>query len=299
MVKVIDSGVQKILLEANNHWENNEYFQSVEKYKEALFFLEDEDKIEVLFQIADIFSDIENYKGANKTYSEILDINPNISGAWYGLAFTNEIIGGDIKNSLSYYEKAIELDKEYKEAYYYAATIYGDLNENHKAIEYLNKVIDLDPDDFVSYNDLGSIYESLKDYDKAVEYLNKSISINSNYYLSYFNLGVVYKAMGDYKKALKYYMKSTEFSNSRFNYLNMSAIYIELKEYKKAIDILTEGIKRNPHHILYYNRACSYSKMGDIKKALEDFKKAYEIDTVVMDWAKKDPDLKDIIQEEK
>lgn len=297
MFKNYKKGVDEILIEAENHRMKNELLLALEKYNEALFFLENEDKIEVLFVIADIYGELENYVDANNIYEEILSIDSENSGAWYGIAFTNELLGKDVLLSLDAYEKAIELDKNYKEAYYYAATIYGDLDNQDKAIEYLNKVIEIDPDDFVAYNDLGATYEHLKDYEKAKEYLFKSIQINNNYYLSHFNLGVVYKALGDYDSALKSYEESKKYSDTRFNYLNMSAIYIERKEFEEAIKILTEGISRREHHILYYNRACSYKKLGNIEKALEDFEKAYEMDEVVLEWAKKDPDLKDIIEE--
>lgn len=293
----LDKGINNIIIEAENHRFNNELIKAKEKYEEALFFLDGEEKIEALFMIADIYAEMKDYREANLKYNEIINLDSFNSGAWYGLAFTNELSGGDIDNSLLYYEKAIELDKNYKEAYYYAATIYGDKENFEKAIEYLKIVINLDSEDFVAYNDLGSIYESLKQYDKAIDYLNKSININSKYYLAYFNLGVVYKALGYYEKAINNYKESAKYSDSRFNYLNMSAIFIEQKEYDKAIDILTEGINKHPHHVLYYNRACSYRKKGNIEKALKDFEKAKELDDVVIKWAKNDPDLKDIVEE--
>lgn len=296
-MKNYNNDLDKLILEAEKHRHNKDYLLSIDLYKEALFFLENGEKIEVLFNLADVYGEVKNFVGANLVYNEIIEIDPLSSGAWYGIAFTNEILNNDIYISLDAYEKAIELDPAYKEAYYYAATIYGDLENYPKSISYLEKVIELDPEDYVAYNDLGSIYESQKDYKKAKSYLEKSISINDHYYLSYFNLGVVHKQMGDHEKAIEYYEKAKNLSDSRFIYLNMSAIYIEDNKLDEAIKILTEGIKENGHYILYYNRACSYKKLGKIGLALKDFEEAYNQDDKVLDWAKNDPDLKDIIKE--
>lgn len=290
--------ITDIILEANESKENKDYLTALNKFDEALFFLEGQDKIDTLFSIADLHSEMGNYQKAKLVYENIINLEPENSGAWYGLAYSNELAGGDIESTLNAYEKAIKYDNEYKEAYYYASIIYGDRNNYKKAMEYLKKVIELNPEDFIAYNDLGSIYETLNDYKKAEFYLKKSISINENYHLSHFNLGVVYKAMGMYDDAIREYKKASELQINRNPYLNMSALYIEINELEKAMEILTEGVEKIKDHILYYNRACIYRKMGNLEKALEDFKKAKEIDPIVLKWAKEDPDLMDIIVEE-
>lgn len=296
MLNKKEHSLQQLLDEAFENVFNQKPLKALELYKEALFFVEDkEEKIEILFSIADLYSQLKNYKDASSVYKKILDIDNFISGAWYGLAYTNELLGGQIQSSLEAYEKAIEIDPNYKEAYYYAATIYGDIGETKKAISYLEKVIKLAPDDFVAYSDLGSLYEEENKLDKAKSFLEKSISLKEGYYLSHFNLGVVYKKLGNFDMALNEYKRASQYSDDMYIYLNMSAIYIENRDFKSAINILTEGISRKEHHILYYNRACSYRKNGNIKKALEDFQRAKEINKVVVDWAKNDPDLSDII----
>ncbi|MDO5028454.1 MAG: tetratricopeptide repeat protein [Bacillota bacterium] len=288
-----------ILAEAEKEKHSGKYLLALEKYKEAQHFVQGQALIEVLFAIADLYSLMDNYHDAMRTYSKILDLDSNLSGAWYGLAYSNELLGGDLDQSLDSYERAIDLDKSYKEAYYYAATIYADRKDFKKAKTYFEKVVDLDPLDFIAYNDLGSLYEEEKDYAKAKTYIEKSLSINQNYYLSHFNLGVVYKALALYDKALEEYKLASQLSDDIYIYLNMSAIYIETKEYTKAVEILSQGIEKNPHHILYYNRACSYRKLGQIDLALKDYRTAKAIDDVVEKWAQKDPDLKDIIKEQK
>lgn len=293
----IDSKFIKLLDKAEAEKDQGHYMLALDKYNEARHFLAGEDLTQLLFSLADLYGLMENFIDAKKTFLEILDLDPNNSGAWYGLAYSSELSGEDLDQVLFYYERAIDLDPTYKEAYYYAGTIYGDLGEKDQAKAYLKKVIDLDPFDFIAYSDLGSLYEEEKDYSQAKGYLERSIDLNPNYYLSHFNLGVVYKKTGDHKLALKEYTRAKDLADDIYIFLNMSAIYIEDGAYNQAIEILTEGIGRNPHHILYYNRACSYRKLGDIPKALEDYKEAKNLDPVVEKWAENDIDLMDIIKE--
>lgn len=292
------NGVAEILMEAYDSKENKEYLIALKKYEEALFFLEGEEKINVMFSIGDLYSEIEDYKNAFMIYNEILKLDDRNSGAWYGIAYTNELIGGYLDKTLEAYEKAIEIDDKYTEAYYYASVIYGDKGDFLKAKEYLEKVISLNPEDFIAVNDLGATYETLGQLDEAKKYLLHSIKINENYYLSHFNLGVVYKEMGKFEKAIIEYKKSAKLSNERNPYLNMSALYIENDKLDEAENILTEGINKIEDHILYYNRACVHRKKGDIDFAIEDFNRAKKIDPIVLEWASEDPDLMDIIVEE-
>lgn len=293
------NGVDEILFEASENRIGKEYVKALDKYNQALYFLAEEDKIDVYFEIADIYSLLGAYDKSNEAYKKILEIDEQDSGAWYGVAYTSELLQNNLDEALLGYEKALEYDPNYKEAYYYAATIYGDLGDEKKALEYLMKVVELDPEDFIAYNDIGSIYEGQGKLELAKKYLEKSIDINSSYYLSHFNLGVVYKAIGDYDKAIYEYKLAGQFSDEHYIYLNMSAIYIEEGKFEESVEILTEGIGINPHHILYYNRACSYRKLGEIGKALEDYEKAYKINEIVEVWASEDPDLMDIIGVEK
>ena len=281
---------------AQDFKDDEEYDKSFEMYQKAESFASSQDDIiDVKFEMADLYILELDHEKALNIYDEIIKMDTSQSGAYYGYALSNELSGGDLRTSISYYDKAIELDPFYDRAYYYASILYDEIGNSEKALEYLEKCIELDPSDYIAYNDIGSIYENKKEYGKALEYLEKSIEINDEYSLSLFNLGVVYNGLGNIEKALEFYYNALEYSTNQYIYLNISAIYIEQKEFDKSIVILTEGIEYNPNSvILYYNRSCSYSKFGDRDNAEIDFVKAYECDNRALDWAINDPDIKDL-----
>lgn len=301
MVKELsyDNKFNNYIIIANDFLREESYLKAYKAFEKALEFANDNNKkIDALFEMADILLIFENYEEARELYNKIIDLDKSRSGAYYGIALVNDFVGGSVNTSIKYYKEAIKWDKNYDRAYYYLAHAYDKIGDKKSALENFNKCIEIDNMDFISYNDIGSIYEENKDYGKAKEYFEKSLSINPKYFRALFNMGVVYKDLGNLDKALEYYVEATENDQNPFIYLNMSAIYIEKKDFLGAIKILNEGILYNPDSVnLFYNRACSKANLDRNKEAIEDLKKAIKINKDAFDWAKKDPDLLNIVKE--
>ncbi len=256
-----------------------------------------EEKLSVLFEIADLEIEIENYNTAQKIYKEILTINEE-PGAYYGLAMIGEFLNKSEDYSIENYKKAIEIDEEYDRAHYYLAHLYDKIGKKDLAIKHFKKAISLNPNDYVTLNDLGSLYEGLNKDDVATEYVEKSLKINPDYGRALYNRGVLYKKEGKNDLALKVYHEAIDKFIDPFLFLNMSAIYIENKEYEKALDILNEGLLRHPNSVnLHYNKACVYSILKNKDKSIAELRKAISIKTDAEVWASTDPDLIEILGE--
>ncbi|CDZ74385.1 Hypothetical protein ING2D1G_0191 [Peptoniphilus sp. ING2-D1G] len=292
-----DKKLNNYMILAEGFSDKGEYEKAVDNYYKAINFADEKEQEEIFFEIADIHLLKENYSEAEKAYDDILKINSYSAGAYYGLALTTELRQGNVSRVIENYKKAIEIDPGYDRAYYYLAHQYLKQNDKKSALEALEKCLELNPEDYVSCNDIGSIYENEKNFERAEKYFRQSLKINPEYFRALYNMGVVCKARGDNEKALSYYKKAKEFSNFENIYLNMSAIYIEEEDLKSALDILTKGIKFNEDSInLHYNRACVNAKLKELDKAVEDYKWAVGLNRDVEIWARKDPDLKDVIK---
>ncbi|MGO1580757.1 MAG: tetratricopeptide repeat protein [Peptoniphilaceae bacterium] len=298
MTEKINKKYLNYIIIANEFLEQENLNKALISFKRAYkFATNNNEKIDALFEIADIYLLEDRTKESIEIYNEILDIDKSRSGAYYGIAVANEIEENNIEYSIENYKLAIKYDKDYDRAYYYLAHLYDKINLKDKAIDCLKKCIEIDNLDYISYNDLGSFYEERKEYDLAFRYISKSLEINSNYFRALYNMGVLEKAKGNNDKALYYYNKAKEESSYPFIYLNMSAIYIERLDYVKAIEILNEGLKENEEAVnLYYNRACCYSKLNIKSLALKDLKKAININKEAYNWAKTDLDLIEIVE---
>ncbi|MDO5712978.1 MAG: tetratricopeptide repeat protein [Tissierellia bacterium] len=284
---------------ANHFLDQNRYSSAIEAFEKSLEFTPSKDeKIDILFEIADLLTYLGNYEDAEKYFLEIQELDPEIPGVYYGLAIVNDFKKGSLEKSKKYYKKAIELDPEYDRAHYYLAHVYWDLGEEDKAEKEFKICINLHEDDFISFNDLGALYESQGRYMESQEVVEKALSIAPDYWRALFNMGVVLKAFGKHKEALEYYRKTIEINPKPNVYLNMSAIYIEEKDFEKALHILKEGLKLFPGTVnLHYNAACSLVHLQRKDEAWEEITKAIKKNIEVRNWAYKDPDLKDLMEE--
>lgn len=281
---------------AENAYINNNKKKSIEFYKKALGFNGRlEDSVAILYNIAEIYDEMEQSEEALNSYKEILKLNDKEAGAYYGVAMIYEKME-EFHTAIDFYHKAIEIDPLYDRAYYYAANIIDEQGDKDTAIKYYHKVLDIVPDDYVTYNNIGAIYEELERYEEALAMVEKSLAIDPTYYKALFNMGVINKALGKPDVALEYYYKTIDVDPTYwYSYLNISAIYIEFKEYEKTIELLNDGINNcEDAHDLYYNRACCYAIMGKEMEAIEDIKKSLELLPDIMDYVKTDDDFKSL-----
>lgn len=281
---------------AENAYINNNRKKSIEFYKKALSFEgRIEDTIAILYNIAEIYDEMDNLEEALNSYKEITKLDDKEAGAYYGVAMIYEKME-EFQIAVDFYHRAIEIDPEYDRAYYYAANIIDEQGDKHTAIKYYHRVLEIVPDDFVTYNNIGAIYEELEQYEEALTMVKKSLSIEPTYYKALFNMGVINKALGKPDIALEYYFKTIEVDPTYwYSYLNISAIYIEFKQYEKSIELLNQGINHcEDAHDLYYNRACCYSILGKEQEAIKDIKKSLKLLPDIIEYVKTDDDFKNL-----
>ena len=112
--------------------------------------------------------------------------------------------------------------------------------------EYL-KAIELKKDYYEAFQNLGTIYVRKKEYDKALEALIKAITLKPDYAQAYNNLGVLYASKGDYKKAETEFLKAISLDKNYSDvYVNLGNLYADKREIEKAISFYQKAILSNP-----------------------------------------------------
>ena len=93
------------------------------------------------------------------------------SSLWDGEKIT------DPMKAIEYLNNAINLEKDYAEAYGNRGIAYGDLGQYQRAIEDHNQAIRLKPDDALAYNNRGIAYDELGQHQRAIEDHNQAIRL--------------------------------------------------------------------------------------------------------------------------
>ena len=92
------------------------------------------------------------------------------------------------ENSVQVFQKAIDCDDKFVEAYNNMGIAYSHLGKEDKAIENYNKAIEIKKDYSNAYNNLGSHYDDLGKYDQAVKNYVNALKFNSDHLQAQNNL---------------------------------------------------------------------------------------------------------------
>lgn len=234
-----------------------------------------------------------------------------------GLSFLSK---DDCEKALPYFEKAVESDGNYAEAWAQAGFCNEKLGKHAEAIEASKKAVSLRPS-AESYFNIGLASFYLKQYREAAEAYRQSIKLDPyNAADAHYALGLVYRDWGRpddeihaYKQAIRLrpdytvayerlgarYLKSKKYSEAIeiFRQLttlkpgdatapnNMGEAYFELNKLNEATESFRQAIRLKPDFgKAYFNLGRSLLAMGNRDAALEQYTILTNIDP---DWAEK------------
>jgi tetratricopeptide (TPR) repeat protein len=221
-----------------------------------------------------------------------------------GLSFLSK---DDCEKALPYFEKAVESDSNYAEAWAQSGFCNEKLGKHAEALEASKKAVTLRPSS-ESYFNIGLASFYLKQYRDAAEAYRQSIKLDPyNAADAYYALGLVYRDWGKadeeihaYKQAIRLrpdytvayerlgsrYLKSKKFNEAVeiFRQLaalkpgdavapnNMGEAYVELNRLNDAAESFRQSIRLKPDFgKAYYNLGKTLLAMGNRDAALEQY----------------------------
>jgi tetratricopeptide (TPR) repeat protein len=205
---------------------------------------------------------------------------------WQGYILSNRLF--EIERGIPLFQKAIEIDPQYKLAYNMLAYAYDDIGDFERSIVAANKYISLAPDEANPYDTRGEIYAFNNYLDRAIESFEKAIEINPDFNMSIEHLGFMLLFKREYKKARvclqKQSTKNDPNTRSRGRtYLAYIPFY--QGKFDQTLEVLREGIGSDKleqyekvwHAEKYFLITDVYREKNDPQKALEHIEEAIEI----------------------
>ncbi len=163
---------------------NLQNYAEAEKYFDKLLYVQK--KPEIFFIQANIHKQLKKYDSAISYFEKAIQLNPNFSEAYNNLGNTKKRIG-KIDEAIFCFEKAIQLKENNIEAYLNLANIYKENKHFNKLIKVYEKILSFNQNDLKTLYNLGSAYLFLGNISKGKYYFEKIIKINSNHIPSYRN----------------------------------------------------------------------------------------------------------------
>jgi tetratricopeptide (TPR) repeat protein len=193
-----------------------------------------------------------------------------------GLSFLSK---DDCEKALPYFEKAIESDSNYAEAWAQTGFCREKLGRHAEAIEASRKAVSLRPS-AESYFNLGLAHYYLKQYREAAENYRNSIRLDPfNAADAHYALGLVYRDWGRGDEEIQAYKQAIKLKPDYVSaYERLGSRYLRSKKYPEAIETYKQITSLKPGDAnAPNNMGEAYYEMGLTSDAVEAFKQAIRL----------------------
>ncbi|HVZ95790.1 MAG TPA: tetratricopeptide repeat protein [Chitinophagaceae bacterium] len=283
-VELLDSSnINIYILKTDAHLALENHEKAADLLERAINLFEGEERSELLFELADVYDDYEEfdkvfnclklvleqdptneealykicfwteYTGRNeesiKLHQRIIDDHPYTQLAWFnlGAAFQGLKL---YEKSIDAYQYAIAIDEKFDYAYRNMGDAYLRLHKYKEAIEALQKVLELSIPEEVIYEALGHCYEKLKNYSQARINYRKASHLNSADSHLYYKIALTYMSESHWDSAIKNLENAMRINKSQPDYhFALAGCYAQLDKIKEAVIHFSGFIKARPKNI--------------------------------------------------
>jgi tetratricopeptide (TPR) repeat protein len=250
--------------------------KAVELLENALGLFEGAERIEMLFELADVYDDYEEFDKIFDCLKLILEQEPTNEEALYKICFWTDFTGRN-EESIRLHMKIID-DHPYNElAWFNLAASYQGLKLYEKSIDAYQYAVTIDEKFDYAYRNMGDAYIRLRKYKEAIEALERVLELSRPEDVIYEAIGHCYDRLRNFAQARFYYRKASHLNqeDSKLFY-KIACTYMNEEQYGTAIKQLETAMqihRAQPE----YNMA-----MGECKMQLGEYKEAIQYFSVVV-----------------
>ncbi len=193
-----------------------------------------------------------------------------------GLSFLSK---DDCEKALPYFEKAVESDSNYAEAWAQSGFCREKLGRHSEAIEASKKAVALRPS-AESYFNIGLANYYLKQYREAAENYRQAIRLDPyNAADAYYALGLVYRDWGRAEEEIQAYKAAIRLRQDYTSaYERLGARYLKSKKFTEAIETFKQLAVMKPADANARNNIGeAYLELGKFAEAVEAFQQAIQL----------------------
>src|SRR4051794_37379130 len=250
----------------------DEQAKAVELLEEALYLFNGEERIELLFELADVYDDYEEFDKVFDCLKLVLEQEPTNDEALYKICFWTDFTGRN-EESIRLHQKIIE-DFPYNElAWFNLGAAYQGLKLYEKAIDAYQYSVVIDEKFDYAYRNMGDAYIRLRKYREAIETLEKVLELTRPEEVIYEAIGHCYHRLNKYAQARFNYRKASHMNpeDSKL-YYKIALTYINEGQWNSALKPLDQALHIH-RHTPEYNIAIGecYMQLQKYREAIQHF----------------------------
>src|SRR3954453_11973458 len=244
--------------------------KAVEILEDALQHFEGEERQELLFELADVYDDYEEFDKGFDCLKLILEEDLTNEEALYNICFWTDFTGRN-EESIRLHLAIIDEHPYNELAWFNLGAAYQGLKLYEKAIDAYLYAVTIDEKFDYAYRNMGDAYLRLRKFKEAIEVLEKVLELSRPEDVIYEAIGHCYHKLGNFAQARFNYRKASHLNpeDSKL-YYKMALTYINEEQWESAVKQLDSAMRI--HRALpEYNLA-----MGECKMQLKQFKEAIQ-----------------------
>jgi len=282
--EILDSNdINLYILKTDAYLALDDHEQAAALLHEAIVVFDGSEKIELLFELADVYDDYEDFEKVFNCLQLILEQDPTNDEALYKICFWADYTGrneesikihqdiieehpychlawfnlGTAFQGLKLYEKAVDsylyaiaIDEKFDYAYRNLGDAYLRMKKYRDAIEALQKVLELSLPEDVIYEAIGYCYLKLKNPAQARFHYKKAVHLNPTESRLYYKIAGTYMDEGYWESAIKNLESAMSINKAQPDFhFSIALCYIELGKIKDAVIHFTHFIKARPKNV--------------------------------------------------
>src|ERR1700749_594024 len=236
----------------------------------ALLHFEGEERVELLFELADVYDDYEEFDKIFYCLKLILEQDPSNEEALYKICFWTDFTGRN--------EESIRLHQHIIDEYPYNELAWFNLAAGYQGVKLYEKAIDsylyaitIDEKFDYAYRNMGDAYIRLRKYKEAIEALEKVLELSKPEDVIFEAIGHCYDRQHNYAQARFYYRKASHMNaeDSKIFY-KIACTYYNEGQWESAIKQLDNALKihrQQPEYNLLMGE-CKF-QVGALKEAIQ------------------------------
>jgi tetratricopeptide (TPR) repeat protein len=252
--------------------------RAVALLQEALLHFDGEERVELLFELADVYDDYEEFDKIFDCLKLILEQHSDNEEALYKICFWTDFTGRN-EESIRLHQRIIDEHPYNELAWFNLAAAYQGLKLYEKAIDAYKYAITIDEKFDYAYRNMGDAYIRLRKFRDAIESLEKVLELSKPEDVIYEAIGHCYDKICNYAQARFYYRKASHLNQDDSKlYYKIACTYLNEGQWSNAVKQL-EAAMRIHAKMPEYNLAMGECKMqmGEFREAIQYFSNVVRI----------------------
>jgi tetratricopeptide (TPR) repeat protein len=240
--------------------------------EDAIQNFDGDEKIDLLFELADVYDDYEEFEKVFECLKWILEMDPNNEEALYKICFWTDYTGRN-EESIKLHQAIIEAYPFNELAWFNLGAAFQGIRLYEKAVDAYQYAVAIDEKFDYALRNMGDAYLRLRKYKDAVEVLEKVLELTRPEDVIFEAIGHCYDKMGNYAQARQFYRKASHIRQDDSHlYYKIAITYMNENVWDSAIKNLEIALRihrMQPDYNLALGQC--YMEQGKLEDAIGYF----------------------------